>query len=353
MSQEYLNNIRSQIGMGMQDVRNADQRSKDQKYTYSGNPNMPYNYSYDQNMGGQNPSLGRYRPPMMDANGGWQDSGGYAYNLPTNSGPYRGSFGQGFGPPMPQFNGFGSGSVGNMYDQYGRGNYIRGGNGQPVAGRMPPQGGPYPPQNQSGLNDLVATTMPVSDIYSPSAQQDQMNHAAVIPPGPGGQQYINDPSDMGNFRNVFSGQNQGVGNYFPPSVGMPAQSWARQLPQQGRSNQFMGNNLQGFPGFGPTQQGIGGAVKPGSPTTVNNPGRFNPLGSQYNPLGSQIGPEAFQVNPQAFQATQQLLQQINARSKPGMPASNNFNPTNGTQAPPVDPTNPYQNYNLPPTFRYY
>ena len=75
MSQEYLNNIRSQIGMGMQDVRNADQRSKDQKYTYSGNPNMPYNYSYDQNMGGQNPSLGRYRPPMMDANGGWQDSG--------------------------------------------------------------------------------------------------------------------------------------------------------------------------------------------------------------------------------------------------------------------------------------
>ena len=119
MSQEYLNNIRSQIGMGMQDVRNADQRSKDQKYTYSGNPNMPYNYSYDQNMGGQNPSLGRYRPPMMDANGGWQDSGGYAYNLPTNSGPYRGSFGQGFGPPMPQFNGFGSGSVGNMYDQYG------------------------------------------------------------------------------------------------------------------------------------------------------------------------------------------------------------------------------------------
>ena len=51
------------------DVRNADQRSKDQKYTYSGNPNMPYNYSYDQNMGGQNPSLGRYRPPMMDANG--------------------------------------------------------------------------------------------------------------------------------------------------------------------------------------------------------------------------------------------------------------------------------------------
>ena len=48
MSQEYLNNIRSQIGMGKQDVRNADQRSKDQKYTYSGNPNMPYNYSYDQ-----------------------------------------------------------------------------------------------------------------------------------------------------------------------------------------------------------------------------------------------------------------------------------------------------------------
>lgn len=349
MSQEYLNNIRSQIGMGMQDVRNADQRSKDQKYTYSGNPNMPYNYSYDQNMGGQNPSLGRYRPPMMDANGGWQDSGGYAYNLPTNSGPYRGSFGQGFGPPMPQFNGFGSGSVGNMYDQYGRGNYIRGGNGQPVAGRMPPQGGPYPQQGGQNSGWTDANGQPVA-MPTPDKLVDFINNGGhgPITGGPfiGGNATIQDQTTWG-------GQNQGVGNYFPPSVGMPAQSWARQLPQQGRSNQFMGNNLQGIPGFGPTQQGIGGAVKPGSPTTVNNPGRFNPLGSQYNPLGSQIGPEAFQVNPQAFQATQQLLQQINARSKPGMPASNNFNPTNGTQAPPVDPTNPYQNYNLPPTFRYY
>ena len=251
MSQEYLNNIRSQIGMGMQDVRNADQRSKDQKYTYSGNPNMPYNYSYDQNMGGQNPSLGRYRPPMMDANGGWQDSGGYAYNLPTNSGPYRGSFGQGFGPPMPQFNGFGSGSVGNMYDQYGRGNYIRGGNGQPVAGMMDQRG---------------------------------------------------------------------------PQYGQP-------MPMRGGA-------------MGPQMQQIQGGMQKGAPPMLANMG-------QYNPLGSQIGPEAFQVNPQAFQATQQLLQQIFARSKPGMPAGNNFNPTNGTQAPPVDSTNPYQNYNLPPTFRYY
>ena len=305
MSQEYLNNIRSQIGMGMQDVRNADQRSKDQKYTYSGNPNMPYNYSYDQNMGGQNPSLGRYRPPMMDANGGWQDSGGYAYNLPTNSGPYRGSFGQGFGPPMPQFNGFGSGSVGNMYDQYGRGNYIRGGNGQPVAGRMPPQGGQSPPQNDPSPEEIINTIMPVSGFYSPSAQQ-----------------YANQPAQGyagAPIRGSLNQSNQ-MGPYVP--------------------------NLQGFPGFGPTQQGIGGAVKPGSPTTVNNPGRFNPLGSQYNPLGSQFSPEA-------VQASQQLLQQIFARSKPGMPVANNFNPTNGTQAPPVDPTNPYQNYNLPPTFRYY
>jgi len=244
MSQEYLNNIRSQIGMGMQDVRNADQRSKDQKYTYSGNPNMPYNYSYDQNMGGQNPSLGRYRPPMMDANGGWQDSGGYAYNLPTNSGPYRGSFGQGFGPPMPQFNGFGSGSVGNMYDQYGRGNYIRGGNGQPVAGMMDQRG---------------------------------------------------------------------------PQYGQPT-------PMRGGA-------------MGPQMQQLQGGMQKGAPPMLANMGQYNPLGSQ--------------MNPEAVQASQQLLQQIFARSKPGMPVANNFNPTNGTQAPPVDPTNPYQNYNLPPTFRYY
>lgn len=49
--------------------------------------------------GGQDPRLGRYRPPQM-VNGDWQDTGGYSYNLPNPFGPYP-MFGQGpygYGP---------------------------------------------------------------------------------------------------------------------------------------------------------------------------------------------------------------------------------------------------------------
>lgn len=49
--------------------------------------------------GGQDPRLGRYRPPQM-VNGDWQDTGGYSYNLPNPFGPYP-NFGQGpygYGP---------------------------------------------------------------------------------------------------------------------------------------------------------------------------------------------------------------------------------------------------------------
>jgi hypothetical protein len=38
--------------------------------------------------GGQNPELGRYRPPQMIPGGGWADNGGYRYNLPNAYGPY-------------------------------------------------------------------------------------------------------------------------------------------------------------------------------------------------------------------------------------------------------------------------
>lgn len=38
--------------------------------------------------GGQNPNLGRYRPPQMIPGGGWADNGGYNYNLPNAYGPY-------------------------------------------------------------------------------------------------------------------------------------------------------------------------------------------------------------------------------------------------------------------------
>jgi hypothetical protein len=45
--------------------------------------------------GGQDPRLGRYRPPQMNyGNDGWADQGGYSYNLPNPFGPYP-NFGQG------------------------------------------------------------------------------------------------------------------------------------------------------------------------------------------------------------------------------------------------------------------
>lgn len=49
------------------------------------------------NYGGQNPSLGRYVPPMMEGRGSnanpnnWLNSGGYAYNVPNSYGVATGS----------------------------------------------------------------------------------------------------------------------------------------------------------------------------------------------------------------------------------------------------------------------
>jgi hypothetical protein len=45
-------------------------------------------YNTNTYYGGQNPNLGRYRPPQMIPGGGWADNGGYNYNLPNAYGPY-------------------------------------------------------------------------------------------------------------------------------------------------------------------------------------------------------------------------------------------------------------------------
>lgn len=77
----------------------------------SGNPGTVYNSSqrgaenyYGQAYGGQQAGLGRYRPPTMNEwNGSWNDTGGYAYNLPNNFGPMATGFGSGVpwaGPGM-------------------------------------------------------------------------------------------------------------------------------------------------------------------------------------------------------------------------------------------------------------
>lgn len=84
---------------------------------YANNPYRPGNAGY---YGGQSAGAGRYRPPMMDGYGGWQDFGGYNYNLPNAFGSYPG-YGQ--GNPYSQFygsgyEGFFGNSQGNPYGDF-------------------------------------------------------------------------------------------------------------------------------------------------------------------------------------------------------------------------------------------
>lgn len=83
--------------------------------------NFGYNPMGSQGVGGQygtqQGNLGRYRPPTMNGNGGWNDSGGYAYNLPNAYGStglgYMSGLGNMFSPWQgnmnPQMN-YGGGS---------------------------------------------------------------------------------------------------------------------------------------------------------------------------------------------------------------------------------------------------
>lgn len=83
--------------------------------------NFGYNPMGSQGVGGQygtqQGNLGRYRPPTMNGNGGWNDSGGYAYNLPNAYGStglgYMSGLGNMFNPWQgnmnPQMN-YGGGS---------------------------------------------------------------------------------------------------------------------------------------------------------------------------------------------------------------------------------------------------
>jgi hypothetical protein len=95
----------------------------------TGNPGGVYNTDWSAQAGallgpqfgtysGQQPFLGRYRPPTMAGNGtdptAWNDYGGYSYNLPNAYGPGQGGFGYGgYAPQLDQF--------AQMLSQYGGG----------------------------------------------------------------------------------------------------------------------------------------------------------------------------------------------------------------------------------------
>lgn len=165
--QSDLNDLRSQSGSGMGDIRDSYERSKDQQNTYSGNPMGYLDTNYQQQ------NLGRYVPPMLTGGpgsvGGWNGdgygqgaSGPYNYNIPTAFGGYgNGGYGnygntQSAPPPImpmmppPQMQG-GMGMQG-MPPQMG---------GPPMMGNMGPR--PFRPPHQS------QGQMPMADGPSPAA----------------------------------------------------------------------------------------------------------------------------------------------------------------------------------------
>ena len=67
--QSDLDNLRSQSGSGMGDIRDSYDRSKDQYYTNSGNPMGYLDTNYQQ------ADLGRYVPPMITGGPGATTAG--------------------------------------------------------------------------------------------------------------------------------------------------------------------------------------------------------------------------------------------------------------------------------------
>lgn len=163
--QSDLNDLRSQSGNGMGDVRDSYERSKDQQNTYSGNPMGYLDTNYQQQ------NLGRYVPPMLTggpgSNGGWNGDGygqgamgPYNYNIPTAFGGYgNGGYGnygntQSAPPPMP---------MGMMPPQMG---------GPPMMmGNMGPR--PFRPPHQS------QGQMPMADGPSAPPMPQQQNRAPM------------------------------------------------------------------------------------------------------------------------------------------------------------------------------
>lgn len=206
--QSDLDQHRSQSGNGMGDIRDSYDRSSDQYYANSGNPMTVFNQApatvYNTNY--QDPSLGRYRPPTIDANGKWDDQGGYSYNLPVayggygvqsasqfnsgqqgvqKSGNYPPSFIQQFLSqlqPRPRMPKYPNGAPPQpMYADYGTG-----GGAQPVSGYKPQMGRPMPrmPMNpQPGAGQGPAQpALPPQD--SPPAMSRRM--MPMPPPRPDG-----------------------------------------------------------------------------------------------------------------------------------------------------------------------
>lgn len=179
--QSDLDNLRSQSGHGMGDIRDSYERSKDQYYTNSGNPMGYLDTNYQQQ------NLGRYVPPMLTggpgSNGGWNGdgygqgaTGPYNYNIPTAFGGYgNGGYGN-YGnvqsaPPLPQ----------QMPQQPMGQPPQMGGMGRPHSFRPPPmQGNPQPGMNgqlQAGMQNRMQ--MEQGAIYGGSGPRSPLAYPAT------------------------------------------------------------------------------------------------------------------------------------------------------------------------------
>jgi len=194
----YLDKLRGQTGYGQSDVRDQHQRSADQNQTQSGNPMQIYNQSPNSvNRGYQNQGLGRYHPPMMDNSGGWQDSGGYTYNLPNNYGPFYGapfSGNEGYYPTMPNYQdtqqAYQNGGANQMQSipyqsQSNSGSFApaQNGNTGTWGGNLPSNGanGPAVPQFQKpNAGNMAGGNMPQTSMGVPNGQRQNGSYQDML-----------------------------------------------------------------------------------------------------------------------------------------------------------------------------
>lgn len=167
--------------------------------------NFGYNPMGSQGVGGQygtqQGNLGRYRPPTMNGNGGWNDSGGYAYNLPNAYGStglgYMSGLGNMFSPWQgnmnPQMNYGGGYSFQDMWNNY-----------------FNQQQGNQPPNQAVGRDNRVGGPGPIPRFGRyPEGPSMGIAPNPQIAPGTGG-------STGGNSR---PGGGTGMGTVAPSPVG--------------------------------------------------------------------------------------------------------------------------------------
>lgn len=284
----------------------------------SGNPGGAYNTRRGPQYGarrggpyntfsGQQPFVGRYRPPTLTDEGGdptsWNDYGGYSYNLPNNFGPYPGYGGAGqpgsemgnfgyYGPRrqrqgqgrQPQYGG-GGGHMNfdsqqelmDFYNQYNNRN-PRGwpGGRDPLAadGALQPYDGP-----PGGYQ--------VNPGWGSSGYDPSRTDGVVDPSYPGGMRYPNRPDGSSGAPRWRRGE-------FPPRTGVGIPDNEFLYTHQGQGFNWRDFNSGSPSGGGASLiQNEGSYVKPGPngvaarPPAMAKPMPLPPEGDPNSGLGPQ------------------------------------------------------------------